>query len=617
MFNTVVFFIWIVLSRSIEDFQKLESIPVYSELREVQKVILHSDYTVTHQVSRNLLIYSKEGLDHARVVLGYDKLQKIESFEAEIVNPTTRKVLKKAKLSDMGDRPRYSQVNFYDDNRIKFFQVESSTFPIEVRLSFQVKSKTNFVLPRWILVPQYNQRVLESTFSVSYPVDLGIRYKAINLQTLPRETLDNQVKTLAWEEKDLPVQEKGIKEVDDHRLLLAPNLFGMEGYVGKMEDWGGLASWQFQLNEGRDILPDEFKSKVHQLTDKATSDFEKIQILYGYLQKNFRYVSIQLGIGGWQTMQARDVVKYGYGDCKGLTNLMKAMLKEVGISSQEALVFAGVGEKDIEQDLVSNQFNHVILKIQADQGPIWLECTSSNLPAGYLGDFTNDRHVLLIQKSGGKLDKTPRYDSYKWNSVKKNYEVILDEKGEAKMELVESREGNPASKTLMIASQYDENTQRDYFTRNSSIPGLVIREFQLKNNQHDSIPVAELEVKGIFQRFSQNTAKRLILKQFFSRIQAADLAFKSFSLEENFEIQLPNGLVHEFNLDPVLIEESEYTIKISHQLKENQLSVSRQVKINLPSDMEEESIKILLSKINSLGAIPYSFLKTSPVAQSL
>ena len=47
------------------------------------------------------------------------------------------------------------------------------------------------------------------------------------------------------------------------------------------------------------------KAEILKLIEGASTNLEKIEILYRYLQENTRYVSVQLGIGGWQTFDAR------------------------------------------------------------------------------------------------------------------------------------------------------------------------------------------------------------------------------------------------------------------------------------------------------------------------
>jgi hypothetical protein len=160
----------------------------------------------------------------------------------------------------------------------------------------------------------------------------------------------------------------------------------------------------------------------------ASSDREKAKIIYNYLQKNFRYVSIQLGIGGLRPFSADFTDKKKYGDCKGLSNYMKAALSTVGIKSYTAIINAEYNSEPVDPDFPSDQFNHVILCVPQPQDTIWLECTSQTAEFDVLGSFTENRNALLVTENGGVLVPTPKSKSSD-NSFISSTDILLNADG--------------------------------------------------------------------------------------------------------------------------------------------------------------------------------------------
>ena len=147
------------------------------------------------------------------------------------------------------------------------------------------------------------------------------------------------------------------------------------------------------------------------LIKDASTDQERIAILYRYMQKEFRYVSIQFGIGGFKPFPISFAEQKKYGDCKGLTHYMKNMLNAVGIKAYAALINAGTNEFPVDPTFASSIFNHVILCVPLKNDSVWLECTSKQTLPGVLGTFTENRNALLLTENGGVIAKTPRSKS--------------------------------------------------------------------------------------------------------------------------------------------------------------------------------------------------------------
>lgn len=84
-----------------------------------------------------------------------------------------------------------------------------------------------------------------------------------------------------------------------------------------------------------------------------------------------------------QPIAAADVNRTGFGDCKGLSNYMRAMLTELGIPSVYTVI--STTNRRLLADFASaNQNNHVILQVPLPNDTLWLECTNPTLPLGYV-----------------------------------------------------------------------------------------------------------------------------------------------------------------------------------------------------------------------------------------
>lgn len=215
-------------------------------------------------------------------------------------------------------------------------------------------------------------------------------------------------------------------------MLVAPGEFEIEGTVGDARTWETFGKWYYDLGAQTRALPDAAKAEIDALVKGVENEREIVAILFNYLQEKNRYVSIQLGIGGWKPFPAEFVFDNSYGDCKALTNYMLAALEYVGIDAHAVLINASA-DRPLIEDFPGNQFNHVVLRVTLENGEeIWLECTSKYLPPNNLGNGYSKK-ALLVSAEGGTVVETP--DVTNQNNKKVSvYSINIDEQGHAKIE---------------------------------------------------------------------------------------------------------------------------------------------------------------------------------------
>lgn len=323
-----------------------------------------------------------------------------------------------------------------DDGFVTYYSLNASSFPVTIETEYEIRYKGTLMYPSYdILTPGYG--VMQSSFTAKVPLNLDLRFKPKNIQLSPSIKDDGKIKTYTWQVSNLsPITyEEGAVSYENRypSVILAPNKFKMDDYEGDMTSWKSFGLWYASLKKGIDVLPEDKKIFFRDMVSNAKNDKEKIRIIYEYLQRNFRYVSIQLGIGGYKPFPAAFTESKKYGDCKGLSNFMQAALDGIGIKSYQALINRQPNGLPVDPDFPLNNFNHVILYVPLKDDRVWLECTSNSLDCGSLDISTENKNALVIMDDGGMLMATPKSNAHS-NIFSVYSKIKLNEDGSGDME---------------------------------------------------------------------------------------------------------------------------------------------------------------------------------------
>jgi hypothetical protein len=444
----------------------------------------------------------------------YNKLQEITMFDATLYDALGNKV-RSVKRNEVKDESAVSGISLMDDNRIKWFNFFCKTYPYTVEFETETESENTMFFPTWVPVAADNMGVLQSSLTVRAPKGYNLRYKLVGGASAPQVTATDREDVYHWEAFNrVPIQKEPFApswyELTP-TVFTAPSKFVLQGYQGDMNSWESFGRFNAQLKSGRDALPDNIKADVQQIVAQNSTDRDKAIALYKYLQQNTRYISVQLGIGGWQPFDAKYVAEKKYGDCKALSNYMTALLKEAGIIGYYAIIKAGdePNDKWFLPDFTNNRFNHIIVCVPVKSDTLWLECTDQNQYPGYMGDFTDNRYAFLITPGGGKLAKTPRYGVNE-NLQTRNITATLTDDGALNMKIKTLYQAQEQDWAYGLIKALSKEKVNDVLKGVLDLPNYELQKFDYKT-EFDRLPVVTEVLDVAALNYAQITGKRIFI----------------------------------------------------------------------------------------------------------
>ena len=420
----------------------------------------------------------------------------------------------KIKKSDLEDRSSFDGFSIYSDSRYESIAYTYHNYPYTIAYEYTERYDGLMSYPGWNPLWATRMSVEKSSYTVVVPSNIGIRYKEINLSDTLRLEDNGELESYKWSAEALsPVSTDALGPNWSDltpKVLVGPNEFKFGGYAGDMRTWESYGKWQSLVNEELGTVSSVTTSAIQSILKDAHDDRDKVRMIYKYLQKNTRYVSVQLGIGGWQPYAPSYVEDYGFGDCKALSFYTKSILSAVGIESLYTLVNAGAEKKKIHTDFPSNQFNHVFLCVPMQMDTIWLECTSQTNPFGYLGTFTSDRPVLLITDEGGKMVRTPALTK-RQNQKSTNAKVVIDDEGNAIAKLITEYGGYFFERINHNVLPKGPEDQKKWLYKNLDLPSFKINQLEFRASG-ESAPIVTQTLDISVRKKASVSGKRLFLQ---------------------------------------------------------------------------------------------------------
>jgi len=246
--------------------------------------------------------------------------------------------------------------------------------------------------------------MVDEEVEIDVPADRPLKVKNKSGMD-PKITEENGRRIYRWssshleredEEKDKDKKKKKKKSEEDR-----PDI-----ELSTFASWEEIGRWYASLEKDRRVPSPEVRAKAEELTKDMHTDLEKTEALYDFVAKNFRYVSLSLGVGRYQPHASADVLHNQYGDCKDKHTLLESLLEAEGLHAGSVLINSS---RKLDPDIPSpSQFDHVITLLPLGKEEVWMDTTSEVAPFRLLAFSLRKKQALVIPEEGvPHLEETP------------------------------------------------------------------------------------------------------------------------------------------------------------------------------------------------------------------
>jgi hypothetical protein len=312
---------------------------------------------------------------------------KVNVESMRVVKPNGELISDKPNISQASDVPASMSNPVYSDTKVLRYSLGGVAVGTIVDVSWTQESTDPFLrgdfLTSWSTTMAYP--AMRSRFVADLPASLTPKIIETHLDFKRVDDVAGGRHVYVWQKQSvMPV--KGEIFAPDSSIPRAS--IAISSSLG----WSDVARWYSGLAKDRYAMSPRAIAIVDSVTRPQKTASDTLRALHKWIAKDIRYVSVALGLSGYQPRFPDSTITSGFGDCKDKATLFIAAARHLGLTAYPVLLNSrGVSEKT----LVSiNQFDHAIAALPAKDGRSYtfLDLTTNAFPVGtvppsYQGEF--------------------------------------------------------------------------------------------------------------------------------------------------------------------------------------------------------------------------------------
>ena len=565
---------------------------------------ISSDGRINEVYNYAVRILQREGRDYAMAHVGYiPDISKVKEFRAWLIRPGAepKRYGKDESLDVAGDLN-----DVYNEYRVKSISAKDDAEAGSVfAYSYTRDDRSVFSQADWAF--QSFLPVISSRYNLTLPE--GWRAEAVTINHAKIEPRVNGT-TYSWELSNLtPIPDEPMSPSLSQlvpRLAVSyypPAANAQSLSIKTFSNWGQVAVWMSEMEDPQVMVDDALARKAYELTALAQTEYEKIRAIAQYVQK-IQYISIQTGLGrggGYRPHASTEVFAKSYGDCKDKANLMRAMLKVVGITAIPVSIYSGDPNYVQASWPSPQQFNHCIIAVKVSdqtqastiiQHPtlgrlLIFDPTDEETPIGDLPFYLQGSLALIDSKTETDLVKMPTTPP-EMNQLERTTTLELLGDGSISGQIKDQANGQTAARFRTDFRHLSKPEYTGMIERwvTSGITSAHLSKIEPADNSLEGRFTLNVEFSAT--AYGQLMQDRLLVFKpaVVSRREGLSLTassrkhpvvLRANAYSETVKVQLPKGFAVDEVPDPVKIQTPFGSYITSYEVKDNQLIFKRQL----------------------------------------